>query len=172
MSADAPDAGQTARPATPEDLKRLATALAAEGVDYALIGGYALNALGYLRATTDIDLLLRPTCEQGERVRKALATLPDGVARDLDPQWFTEGETIRVADAFVVDLLFASCGESLDTLAAHVVTIDLDGVPLRTLDLEGLLKTKRSLRDKDRADRAVLERAIEALRRDKADDDR
>jgi hypothetical protein len=172
MRADAPGAGQTARPATPEDLKRLARALAAEGVDYVLIGGYALNALGYLRATTDIDLLLRPTREQGERVRKALATLPDGVARELVPQWFTEGETIRVADTFDVDLRFVACGESLDTLAAHVVTIDLDGVPLRTLDLEGLPKTKRSLRDKDRADRVVLERATEALRRGKADDDR
>lgn len=172
MSVDPPDAGRTARPATTEDLKRLATALAAEGVDYVLIGGHALNALGYLRATIDIDLLLRPTREQGERVRKALATLPDGVARELDPQWFTDGETIRVADAFVVDLMFAACGESLDTLAAHVVTIDLDGVPLRTLDLEGLLKTKRSLRDKDRADRVVLERAIAALRRDAPGDDR
>lgn len=172
MSDGAAYAGQTARPATPEDLKRLAAMLVAEGVDYVLIGGYALNALGHLRATTHIDLLLRPTCEQGERVRKALAGLPDGVAQELDPEWFTEGETIRVADAFVVDLLFTACGETLDTLAAHVVTIDLDGVPLRTLDLEGLLKTKQSLRDKDRADRAVLERAIEALRQNKAGENR
>jgi hypothetical protein len=66
----------------------------------------------------------------------------------------------------------AACGESPDTLAAHVVTIDLDDVPLRALDLEGLLKTKRNLREKDRVDRVVLERAIEALRRDKAADDR
>jgi hypothetical protein len=109
MTADAPGAGMTARPAAPDDLKRLATALAAEGVDCVLIGGYALNALGCLGATTDIDLLLRPTRVQGGRVRKALATLPGGVARELDPQWFTEGETIRVADAFVADLRFAAC---------------------------------------------------------------
>jgi hypothetical protein len=35
--------------------------------------------LGYQRATTDIDLLLPPTREQGERVRRALLTLPDRV---------------------------------------------------------------------------------------------
>ena len=40
-------------PATVEDLKRLAAALAAEGVAYVLIGGDALNALGCTRATTD-----------------------------------------------------------------------------------------------------------------------
>ncbi|MFO1219322.1 MAG: hypothetical protein U1E89_13200 [Burkholderiaceae bacterium] len=164
MSGQGSDWGATARPATIDDLKKLAAALAAEGVDYVLIGGYALNALGYGRATTDIDLLLRPTREQGERARRALSTLPDGVAVEIDPDWFVEGDTIRVADAFVVDLLFSACGESLDSLARHIVDIDLDGVPLRTLDIEGLLKTKQTLRAKDQADREVLERALQVLR--------
>ena len=158
-------AGAAARPATVDDLKRLLSALAVEQVDYVLIGGYALYALGYQRATTDIDLLLRPTREQGERAQRALLTLPDKVARQLDPDWFAEGETIRVADAFVVDLMFSACGESIETLRDHIVGIDLDGIPMRTLDLEGLLKTKQTARDKDALDRIVLERALDALRR-------
>lgn len=158
-------ASDSARPATVDDLKHLLSALAAERVDYVLIGGYALYALGYQRATTDIDLLLRPTREQGERVQRALLSLPDRVALQLDPDWFAEGETIRVADAFVVDLMFSACGESVATLRDHIVSVDLDGVPLRTLDLEGLLKTKQTSRDKDRLDRLVLERALEVLRR-------
>lgn len=156
---------EAARPATVEDLKRLLAALAAEQVDYVLIGGYALHALGYLRATIDIDLLLRPDPDQGARVRRALLTLPDKAAEALDPAWFVEGDTIRVADAFVVDLMFNACGESIETLRDHIVAVDLDGVPVRTLDLPGLLKTKRTARDKDRVDRAVLEQAIEAIRR-------
>lgn len=163
------DAGAAARPATLEDLKRLLTALAAEQVDYVLIGGYALYALGYQRATTDIDLLLAPTREQGERVRRALLTLPDKVAAQLDPDWFAESETIRVADEFVVDLMFSACGESIETLRDHIVGIDLDGVALRTLDLEGLLKTKQTSREKDKLDRSILERALEALRRNDRD---
>ena len=161
---DDEEVGEAARPATIEDLKRLLAALAAEGVEYVLIGGYALNALGYARATTDIDLLLRPTLEQGERTRRALLTLPDGVAAELEASWFEEAQTIRVADAFVVDLMFTACGESIDSLAAHIVTIDLDGVPVRTLDIEGLWKTKQTSRDKDRLDRIVLERALAKLR--------
>jgi hypothetical protein len=154
----------SARPATVDDLKRLLAALAAEQVDYVLIGGWALQALGYQRATVDIDLLLRPDRDQGERVRRALLTLPDKAAEALDPDWFAEGDTIRVADAFVVDLIFNACGESIDTLRDHVVAVDLDGVVIRTLDLEGLLKTKQTARDKDRVDRLVLEQALRAIR--------
>jgi hypothetical protein len=105
-------------------------------------------------------VVLRPTRDEGEKVKRALLLLPDGVAKDLDPEWFAEGETIRVADAFVVDLMFNACGETYESLLPYAVTIDLDGVPIRTLGLEGLLKTKQSMRDKDRLDREVLERAI------------
>jgi predicted nucleotidyltransferase len=153
-------ASEFARPASLEDLKLVLRALDEHRVDYLLIGGYALYALGYQRGTVDIDIVLRPTRDQGERTRRALLLLPDGVAKDLDPEWFTEGETIRVADAFVVDLMFNACGETYESLLPHAVTIDLDGVPIRTLDLHGLLKTKQSARDKDRLDREILERAL------------
>lgn len=154
-----------ARPASVDDLKLLLRALNDHGVDYLLIGGYALYALGYQRGTVDIDLVLPPSREQGERVKRALLLLPDGVAKDLDPAWFLERETIRVADAFVVDLMFNAAGETYETLLPYAVTIDFEGVPVRTLNLEGMLKTKQTVRDKDRLDREVLERAITELKR-------
>ena len=152
----------TARPASVADLKLLLGALQANGVDYLLIGGYALYALGYQRGTVDIDIVLRPTLEQGQKVKQALLLLPAGVAKDLDPAWFPEGDTIRVADAFVVDLMFTACGEDYESLLPHTVTIDFDGVQLRTVTLEGLLKTKQTTREKDRMDRTILERALAA----------
>lgn len=155
---DAP-AAKFARPASVEDLKLLLRALAEHGVDYLLVGGYALYALGYQRGT--IDILLRPSRGQGVRARAALLVLPEGVARDLDPDWFVDGETIRVADEFVVDLMFSACGETYDSLLPFATTIDLDGVPVRTLGIEGLLKTKRTVREKDRLDCEILERAID-----------
>jgi predicted nucleotidyltransferase len=156
-------AQQTARPASVDDLKLLLRALDDYGVEYLLIGGYALYALGYQRGTTDIDIVLRPTPEQGERVKQALMLLPDKVAQELLPEWFAEGETIRVADAFVVDLMFNVCGETYESLLPFAVTIDFEGVSVRTLSLEGLLKTKQSSRDKDRLDRQILERALQEL---------
>ena len=155
----------TARPASVDDLKLLLRALNDHGVDYLLIGGYALYALGYQRGTTDIDLVLRPTREQGERVKQALLLLPDKVSEELMPEWFTEGETIRVADAFVVDLMFSACGETYESLLPYAVTIDFENIPVRTLNLEGLLKTKQTSRDKDKLDRVILERALEELKK-------
>ena len=156
---------ETARPASVEDLKLLLRALDSHNVDYLLIGVYALYTLGYQRGTTDIDVILRPTEEQGERVKQALLLLPDRVSADLLAEWFTAGETIRVVDAFVVDLMFNACGETYESLLPYAITIDFDGIPIRTLSLEGLLKTKQTSRDKDKLDRIILERALQELKK-------
>ena len=58
--------------------------------------------------------------------------------------------------------MFNACGESYQSLLPYAVTIDFDGVPLRTVTLEGLLKTKQTSREKDQLDRIVLERALAA----------
>jgi hypothetical protein len=41
-------------------LKRLARALEEESIPYAIVGGMALNLLGYTRETVDVDILLTP----------------------------------------------------------------------------------------------------------------
>ena len=103
------------RPATLDDLKALILSLNQQEADYLLIGGYALFAHGYHRATTDIDVLVPATEEAGCKVREALMVLPDQAAKDIDPAWFNEGENIRVADAFVVDIMLNACGETYET---------------------------------------------------------
>lgn len=152
------------RPATLEDLKTLIRSLNTQQADYLLIGGYALFAHGYHRATTDIDVLVPANKVAGERVRAALMMLPDQAAKDIDPKWFEEGENIRVADVFVVDIMLNACGETYETLRQYMEIIDLDGIPVRTINLEGLLLTKQTMREKDVSDRIILERALQELR--------
>ena len=155
---------QYSRPASLEDLKTLVSSLNVNHVNYLLIGGYALFAHGYHRATTDIDILVPATREAGENIRHALMVLPDQAAKDIDPAWFEEGENIRVADEFVVDIMLNAGGETYETLNRFAEVLDLEGIPVRTINLEGLLRTKQTMRDKDMADRVILERALEALR--------
>ena len=62
--------------------------------------------------------------------------LPDQAAKDLEPEWFAEGENIRVADAFIVDLLLNANGQTFDTLSQYTQTIDLDGIPVKTASLD------------------------------------
>jgi predicted nucleotidyltransferase len=152
------------RPATLADLKSLVRSLNEHGVEYLLIGGYALFVHGYHRATTGIDVLVPATQESGERVKAALMVLPDQVAMDLEPEWFTEGEKIRVADAYLVDVMLNACGETYETLKQFMVTVDLEGVTVRKVSLEGLLRTKQTMRDKDVSDRHILERAIQTFK--------
>jgi len=153
---------QRARPATLEDLKKLLAALHREGADYLLIGAYALLAHGYPRATVDIDLIVPARRDAAEPIRRALLVLADRSARALAPEWFEEGEGIRVADEIVVDLVFRTCGETFESLRPFEITIDLDGVPLRTVNLEGLLRTKQSARERDVSDRRIIEQALQA----------
>lgn len=156
---------EVARAATPDDLKALVRSLDAQGVEYLLIGGYALAAHGYQRATIDIDLMVAATVDAGQRMKAALMVLPDQAAKDIDPEWFTEGENIRVGDAIVVDIMLNANGQTYESLKQFSQVVDYDGVPVRTVSLEGLLLTKRTVREKDQADCAVIERALALLRR-------
>ena len=159
------------RPATLSDLKTLLQSLNSHGVEYFLVGGYALAAHGYPRATTDIDLVVPATVQAGRKIKDALMVLPDQVAKEIAVEWFEEGENIRVADAFVVDLLLTANGQTYETLSRYAEVIDLDGIPVRTISLEGLLLTKQTLREKDVPDRLVIERALILLREPTAGDD-
>lgn len=131
-----------------------------EGVRYVLVGGQAVRLNGFLRNTEDIDILLPHSVDNGLRVIKALNFLPS--AAELDAQWFAsnsdEPENIRVADDLLIDLLFAANGETFDSLQAHIKTLQVEGVAIQTLDIDGLLKTKTDYREKDVLDKQALRR--------------
>ena len=57
----------------------------------------------------------------------------------------------------MIDLLFAANGQTYESLQDNVSTLLIDGVAVRTLDIEGLLKTKTDYRPKDQIDREVLQ---------------
>jgi len=151
---------------TADVLLKLLRRLQEEGVRYILVGGHAVRLNGFLRSTEDIDLLLPSSIDNGRRVIRALSFLPS--AGELRPEWFEsradEPENIRVADELLVDLLFAANGQTFESLQPHVRTLNVGGVEIRTLDIEGLLKTKGTQRDKDRIDRHALSEILERIR--------
>lgn len=117
----------------------------------------------FARAATDVDVMVRGSIEMGEKLKSALMVLPDQVAKDIEPEWFTEGENIRVADAFIVDVMLNANGQTYDTLKQYAQIIEWDGIQVRTVSLKGLLLTKRTVREKDQADCAVIERALQII---------
>lgn len=152
------------RPATINDLLHLIRSLNEKGAQYILIGGYALYAHGIHRATEDIDILVPAKREAALPIIEALLVLPDKTANELEPEWFDEGENIRLADEFLVDLILSTCQQTYETLKKYTEIIEVDGVPITTLSIEGLLLTKQSMRDKDVMDRKSLENILQRLK--------
>ena len=87
--------------------------------------------------------------------------------------WFEPGpaagaceiENIRVADALIVDLLFAANGETYESMRSFAREVSIEGVKVRVLNIDGLLRTKASEREKDVLDRRMLERIKQGLDR-------
>lgn len=156
------------RPATWEDLKRLARLLHEANVEYALVGGYAIASHGFNRQSEDIDLLVNPAVENSRRWIVALSHLPDQATRELEqsPDVFADDKryALRVNDEFTVDIMPSVAGRSWSELQPYIETIDLDGVPLRVLNLEGLLLTKQGQRPKDQMDASILRQALAILK--------
>jgi hypothetical protein len=157
---------ETTRPATWEDLLELARELNVQGARYALIGGYAIAAHGYNRFSEDVDLLVDPSRDNTPRWVRALSKLPDAAAAELagdDEIFEREGHyAIRINDEFTVDIMPSACGHDWQELAKYIVYIEVESLTMPVLSLQGLLLTKEGMRDKDKADRTVLLRALEA----------
>jgi hypothetical protein len=150
-------------PADP--LLQLLARFGQEGVEYVLVGGQAVRLNGFVRATDDIDVLVKSGRANGERIKRALDFLPS--AASIDTAWFEpqpgEVENIRVADELLIDILFAANGETFESVQAHIRVVEIEGVEVRVLDIDGLLKTKTDYREKDILDKRMLERIKRGL---------
>jgi hypothetical protein len=160
------------RPATWEDLKRLAKLLNDAHAEYALVGGYAIASHGFSRQSEDIDLLVNPDVANSRRWIVALSQLPDQAVRALEgePDVFAHDKryALRVNDEFTIDVMPSAGGHSWAEMQKYVETIDLDGIPLRVLNLEGLLLTKQGDRPKDQMDASILRQALAILKSKKS----
>jgi hypothetical protein len=152
------------RPATWDDVKTLVRYLTEAGVEYALVGGYAIAAHGFNRFSEDIDILVNPSAENSKRWIVALGRLPDAAASELaaEEDVFAEDKlyAIRINDEFTVDVMPSVAGLSWEEMQPHITTTIIDDVTIRLLDLPGLLKTKQGVRPKDQMDAAVIAAAL------------
>jgi hypothetical protein len=154
--AEEPDVPEV-RPPTVEDLRRICRALEENGAGYVLIGGFAVILHGGERTTKDIDLLVDPDPANVDRIKKALSILEDDAVRDVDSGDLQRYRVVRVADEVMVDLLSAACDVTWSEASKKALRIDLGGTPVIVADVATLIRTKRTVRPSDAADRAWLE---------------
>ena len=149
---DAPEA----RPPRLSDLVTLCRRLNDEGARYVVIGGMAIIQAGFVRATEDIDLVVDASPANITRVRQALLSLPDRAVREMADGDLDRYVVVRVADEIVVDLMKAACGIEYEEASRSVDTVVIDEVPIPFASPRLLWRTKQTVRDKDRMDRAFL----------------
>jgi predicted nucleotidyltransferase len=157
------------RPATWEDVAHVCKLLADHGARFVLVGGYALQAHGFSRTTYDIDVAVDPAPENAGRWVLALSHLPDGAARELldeeDPFQGDYLHAIRINDEITVDVMPSVAGITFEELERQARHVEVDGVSIPVLDLEGLLRTKQTTRLKDQADAEIIRLALDRMRR-------
>ncbi len=137
------------------------SALCAAGVEFLIVGAHALAAHGIPRATGDLDIWVRATPGNAERVLAALRVFGAPLF-DL-----TRDDLIRPDTVFQIgvvpcriDILTSISGVEFDGGWAGRLQIEVEGMALPCIGHAELLANKRAAgRPKDLADLALLESA-------------
>jgi predicted nucleotidyltransferase len=117
-------------------IKEIAKFADEAGVPFLVIGGYAVIAHGYVRATEDLDLIV----ERGRRLVMGKLLVSIGMSVENDSDNFTEYDSPGEND-MDVDLMFVSEGvfEKLEGVAMSTI---VEGVPVRVVSLLHLIALK------------------------------
>jgi len=150
-----------------DEVIRVFRAFEASGLAYVLIGAAALGFHGIVRATEDLDLFVRATPENIERLRAALRRAYEG-----DPQ-IEEISTADLLGEYPAIRYYPPTGDLyFDVMtrlgdAAHFETVDaeikeFEGVRVRVATPLALYRLKKgTVRPIDRQDAAALRERFE-----------
>ena len=142
------------------DYVEMLNELSAAGAEFMVIGAHALAAHGYVRATKDLDIWVRPTAENAQRVWKALVSF-GAPLRDMSVDDFaTRGTIYQMGiDPDRIDIITEPAGAEFEEAWERRLTAVVDGVPYPVIGREDLIATKRAAgRPEDLVDILRLER--------------
>lgn len=153
----------------PLRLRELLVRLVEAEISFILVGGLAVNAWGYLRATQDVDVVPDPAADNLAKLDKLLRELGGKVdvgGRLLDSASIstflrTGDRTFVRTELGQIDVLQGLPQvPRYQELNEKAKQIDMDGLAVRVCSLEHLLEMKRaSDRPRDRDDLEALEAA-------------
>jgi hypothetical protein len=145
------------------DLRALLEALNERGVDFIVVGGVAVAAHGYVRATEDLDIVPEPSAQNLERLARTLAdleaVLPTAGGRAFEPAG--DLAALKRHHNLTADTRYGGLDvvqrvpvvPSFATLAEEAVDAELLGTPVRVCSLAHLRQMKEATgRTQDRAD--------------------
>lgn len=138
----------------PKDFKEFLSLLNVHGVEYLLIGGYAVGYHGYPRATNDLDIWIAATAENASRIVTALKEFGFD-ASELSATFFLQPDNIlRMGfEPLRIEILTSVSGVTFDQCYQERVVDNFDGIEVTLISLTHLKTNKEaSGRLKDLAD--------------------
>ena len=145
-----------------DEILRLLASFHDHGLEYAIIGGVALNLHGIPRTTEDLDFFIRPTEENVERLRQALHSVYEdpSIAEISTEDLLGDYPSVRYLppDTELFMDILTRLGEVATYEDLEIVEIDLQGVPVRLISPRTLFELKRdTVRTKDKLDAVLLD---------------
>lgn len=132
------------------------------GVDFVIVGAFALAFHGAPRASGDIDILIRAAPDNASRVLQALSNFgaPLAAHRIREEDFAQPGKVYQIGlPPRRIDILTEISDVTFDEAWASSVAAEVDGHTLRIIGRDAFIKNKlASGRPKDVADVARLRR--------------
>jgi hypothetical protein len=131
----------------PDDFRDLLVELADAGADFVLVGGHAVAFHGHPRATKDMDVLIRATTGNAERVYRALAAF----GAPLSTFEVQAGDFVSYDGVLQiglpprrVDILNRADGITFDEAIAEGSSFMLEGRKIPVIGRAALIKNKQA----------------------------
>jgi hypothetical protein len=125
-----------------DDYEELIATLNSHGVEYIIIGAYAVGQHGYVRATDDMDIAVNPAPANAAKVAAALKAFA-GI--EVDPAEIKEKTMIELGrDPNSVDILTAIKGVTWEKAWSTRITREVGEQPAPFLSRECLIESKRA----------------------------
>ena len=127
------------------DFKDFLKLLNSCGVDYLLVGGYAVGLHGYPRATGDMDIWIALDASNSQKIAEVLIEfgIPDELITDT--MFMEKDRVIRMGIPPVrIEIITGASGVDFPDCYSRREVVEIEGVPVNFISLEDLRVNKKA----------------------------
>ncbi|MDA2955701.1 MAG: hypothetical protein O3B17_07650 [Actinomycetota bacterium] len=137
-----------------KDFNEFVELFVAKDVRFLVVGGYALAAHGYPRATDDFDAWVWANSENAEKIVECLAEFGFGSLNLSTGDFTTLDQVVQLGyPPYRIDIITSISGVEFESAWANRLLVDVDGMQVPFIGRDDLLRNKRATgRPKDLLD--------------------
>jgi len=134
----------------------LCSSLNRRKIDYLIAGGFACALHGHVRATADIDLLVKDTDDNLNKVLDLIHELYPHIEEKITIQDIRDNVVLKILDEPELDISLKAWTVDYEEALSDKKTVVIEGVEIPYMGLDSLIKSKKTLREIDQWDVRIL----------------